>query len=216
MLATIWDWIQRLYRIVVNIIYAAVGIIVLLLLVRWGINWLIDRQWQAPFEAELVAAGYDSNIIGLTRYSVLEKIYLNDPSEPADPNIRAVPIHSDDAIIKLPDGERLVFISAALPHLFADVTRFAQTVNCVQAKARTRLENGSYTPYEEVFWLTYTHPVQRESQDAYEERIAKLDDKEQINREHLMHVMNSTSVNSNSALIQGTCVAELDGWIEEL
>lgn len=207
------DRIQRLYAQAVNVIYAAVAII-LLLLVGWGISWFSDRQWQAPFEAQLVTAGYDPQIVGLTRYKLLEKVYLMDASEPDVPSVKPVPIHSDDAIITLANGERVVFISAALPHLFTDVTSWARNVNCIQAKARTRLENGGYTAYEELFWLTYTHTVARESRADFEERLATLDNQEQITRERVKYVYNRAYINSNSALMKGTCVGELGGWLK--
>lgn len=214
MLATIWGWIKTLYNVVVKVIYAAVSILVIAVLLRWGINWFFDRQWQQPFQAELVASGYDSKIVGLTRYKVLDKVYLSDPSEANDSNLRTVPIKADDAIITIANNERLVFISAALPHLFTDVTNWAQNVHCVEAQVRKRLTDGNYTPYETVFWLTYKHPVRRESETAYQERVAKIEDENDRSREHLLHVLNNTHVESNSALLKGTCTEELGGWIE--
>jgi len=215
MLATIWDLIKTLYNVVVKVVYATIGIIVIGLLVRWSIVWFVDRQWQQPFEAELAASGYDSKIVGLTRYKVLDKVYLSDPSETTDSNLRTVPIKADDAIITIANDEQLVFISAALPHLFTDVTHWAQNVHCVEAQVRKRLTDGNYTPYETVFWLTYKHPVRRESEAAYQERIAKIEDENDRSREHLLHVLNNTRIESNSALFKGTCVQELGGWIDQ-
>ena len=58
------------------------------------------------------------------------------------------------------------------------------------------------------------HTVARESQAAFEQRLATLDNQEHMTRERVKYVFNRAYINSNSALMKGTCVGELGGWLE--
>lgn len=166
----------------------------LLLLIQWALSVLAENKWQDPFEAELIARGYDSAIVHLERFEVLERVNIvQSTDEDAQAPSRKVTITSKDSIKPMLDGSRSLAIHDALPNLFIDAEDFTSKVICVQAKARRQLPDGGFSRYEDVFWVTYENVLIRRVKGS---PLAQF-----------------TRVKSNSPIQLGDCITSLAGWI---